>query len=195
MAGDISRGWEGIACRFAEARSRSHIGADVVRSWAKQLEPQSAVVDIGCGSGEPVSDVLVEAGHRVSGIDASPTLAAAYRERFPGSTVICEAAEESKLFGRKFDAAVAIGLLFLLPTQSQKAVIARVGKALNPGGRFLFTAPYQQCEWDDLMTGEKSVPLGIEAYRQALEVSAMCLHECFTDEGENHYYSAIREGA
>lgn len=194
MAGDRSQGWEAVAGQLAAARSRAHIGADVVRGWAGQLEPRSAVVDIGCGSGEPVPDILAEAGHLLWGIDASPTLAAIYRARFPSSTVTCEAAEDSGLFGRQFDAAVAVGLLFLLPAESQRAIIARVGQALNPGGRFLFTAPRQACEWDDVLTGEKSLSLGHEAYRQALEAASMRLQECFTDEGENHYYSAIREG-
>ena len=74
----------------------------------------------------------------VSGLDASPTLVAAFREQFPQASVICEAAESSSMFGDHFDAVVAIGLMFLLRPETQEEVIRRVGRALKAGGRFLF---------------------------------------------------------
>ena len=71
MAIDPSRGWDAIAQEFIAARS--DIGAEVVRRWARRLPSGGAVVDVGCGSGAPVSVVLVEElrrrlesrGHRV----------------------------------------------------------------------------------------------------------------------------------
>jgi len=48
------------------------------------LLPQGAsILDVGCGSGEPLARHLIEQGFRVSGIDASPTLISLCRERFP----------------------------------------------------------------------------------------------------------------
>jgi len=193
MGIDRSHGWNAIAHRFIEARS--DIGADTVRRWAKQLPSGGAVVDIGCGSGEPISAALIGEGLRVFGIDASPTLVDAFRRRFPFVEVACEAAEASCLFERKFDGAVAIGLLFLLPADDQRQVIDRVAGALERGGRFLFSAPRQPCEWKDTLTGRSSISLGEEGYRRALEQASMRLTGHHIDEGGNHYFDAVRTSA
>lgn len=96
---------------------------------------------------------LARAGLAVSGIDPSPTLLAAFRHALPDAPAACEAAEDSGYFGRHFDGAVAVGLLFLLPPVTQAAVIDRVAAALRPGGRFLFSAPRIACRWSDTLTG------------------------------------------
>lgn len=190
MTSDLSNGWEAIADRFIAARSA--IGAEVVRDWARLLPAGGAVVDIGCGAGVPVSATLIDAGLQVFGIDASPTLVAAFRQRFPMAQVACEAAEESGFFGRMFDGAVAIGLLFLLPAENQRAVIGRVASSLNAGGRFLFSAPRQRCEWTDLLTGRPSLSLGLDAYERILDAVGMRIVATHVDEGENHYIDAER---
>lgn len=190
MTHDPSHGWDAVAEAFIGARS--DVGADVVRRWAGLLPPGGTVVDIGCGFGEPVTRTLIEAGLAVSGVDASPTLVAEYRRRFPGCPVACEAAETSDLFGRSFDGAVAVGLMFLLPDEAQHRLIARVAGALAPGGRFLFSAPRQMCEWDDRLTGRPSRSLGQQAYRQALEAAGLILAHQRTDLGGNHYFDAVK---
>lgn len=190
MTHDPSHGWDAVAEAFIGARS--DVGADVVRRWAGLLPPGGTVVDIGCGFGEPVTRTLIEAGLAVSGVDASPTLVAEYRRRFPGCPVACEAAETSDLFGRSFDGAVAVGLMFLLPDEAQHRLIARVAGALAPGGRFLFSAPRQVCEWDDRLTGRASRSLGQQAYRQALEAAGLILAHQRTDPGGNHYFDAVK---
>lgn len=190
VASDLSNGWEAIADRLIAVRSA--VGAEVVRDWAHSLPAGGAVVDIGCGAGVPVSATLIDAGLQVFGIDASSTLLAAFRQRFPMARLACEAAEESGLFGRTFDGAVAIGLLFLLPPEGQRAVIGRVASALNPGGRFLFTAPRQRCEWTDILTGRPSRSLGFDTYERILGAVGMRVMATHVDEGENHYIDAER---
>ena len=190
MVIDPSRGWDAVAQEFIALRSDN--GADVVRRWATLLHPGGAVVDIGCGSGAPVSVVLAERGLAVFGTDASPALLAEYSRRFPSAETACEAAESSRFFNRSFDGAVAVGLLFLLPADSQRQVIEGVARALTPGGRFLFSAPRQVCEWTDGLTGGASVSLGEEAYQRVLEAAGMRLTDSYVDEGDNHYYDAVR---
>lgn len=190
MANDPSRGWDAVAPVFIAARSQ--IGAATVRQWARRLKPAGAVLDVGCGSGTPISAVLIEEGFRVFGVDASPALVAAFRSRFPSAEVVCEPAEKSPFFDRRFDGAVAIGLLFLLPAHHQRTVIAKIARALNPGARFLFTAPRQACGWTDSLTNQPSLSLGESVYRQTLAQAGMLLADQDTDEGGNHYYDAVR---
>lgn len=192
---DRSNGWEAVADRFVAARSA--IGAEIVADWARTLPPGAAVVDIGCGSGWPVATTLAAAGCRVAGIDPAPTLLAAFRQALPDAPVACEAAEQSRFFDRRFDGAVAIGLLFLLPAAAQAAVIARVGRALVPGGRFLFSAPRIAACWTDMLTGRGSRSLGEAAYRALLARAGMDVVGTQCDSGGSEYWMAVagREGA
>jgi SAM-dependent methyltransferase len=190
---DASNGWEAVAAKLIEWREQSRIGVGVVRTWARALSSGASILDLGCGSGMPISKTLMDEGFIVSGIDASPTLVAAFRSRFPGADVACEPAETSRFFSRTFDAAIAVGLIFLLPADAQKTLLLSIGSALNPGGRLLFTSPSQSCEWADLMTGRQSRSLGTSAYLTILSEAGLTLTSEYTDEGENHYYDAIRK--
>lgn len=189
---DKSNGWEAIAARFAAIRS--DIGVDIVRDWTRGLHAGASVVDIGCGTGWPVATTLAEAGCRVAGIDASPTLLAAFRRALPDAATACEAAEDSDFFGRRFDGAVAIGLLFLLPEAAQAALIARVGRALEPGGRFLFSAPRIPCRWADTLTGAASQSLGYDAYCRLLAKAGLHDVQIVNDIGGNDYFAAVAGG-
>ncbi len=192
MNPDRSNGYEEFARRFAAIRDNSTVGVSKVTEWAKSLPEGARVLDLGCGNGMPISQVLVQGGFRVHGIDASPTLVAQFRKRLPGATVDCAAVENASLPESQFDAAIAWGLIFLLSPEVQAAVIAKVSRALKPGGRFMFTAPSQKCEWRDALTGRRSVSLGAEHYRELLGRHDLELLSETTDEGENHYFLAAR---
>lgn len=89
--------------------------------------------DIGCGHGVPITEALIEDGFEVLGVDASPTLVAAFRERFPGVHVECNGIEDSAFFGRNFEGVVAWGMLFLPGAEGQRALIGRMEEVLKPG--------------------------------------------------------------
>jgi SAM-dependent methyltransferase len=189
---DPANGYEPIADEFLAARGRATtgIGVSAVRAWARSLSPRATVLDLGCGSGLPLTQVLIDEGHTVYAVDASPTLVAEFHRQFPHVTIACESVEHSAFFERKFDAILAWGLWFLLPATTQLDLLGRIASALNPGGRFLFTAPAQACTWRDAMTGEESRSLGAEIYRTRLTELGFSLIREYDDEGENHYYDA-----
>ncbi|WP_349363843.1 MAG: class I SAM-dependent methyltransferase [Roseitalea porphyridii] len=195
MIDDTSNGYEAVADAFVAARSGSTTGLAIIRQWAASLPAGGTVIDIGCGSGEPVTAALLDAGLTVSALDASPALVEAFRRRFPDVEVACEPAERSRFFGRRFDGAVAVGLMFLLPEHAQRTLIGNVAGALKPGGRFLFTAPRQVCAWDDVLTGRRSASLGAEEYVRILDEAGLHLVAEHVDEGENHYFEARKRAA
>ena len=187
---DKSNGYEAIAPLYISGRGRSDsgIGVPVVAEWAETLPAGVDVLDLGCGTGMPVSQVLIKRGFHLYGVDASPTMVATFRSRFPTVPVECAAVEESGFFGRSFDAVIAWGLFFLLTEETQRSLIAKVARVLPSGGRFLFTSPPKNISWLDAMTGQKSVSLGYEAYRKAIEAEGMSLLGTHVDVGENFYY-------
>ena len=188
---DSSNGYEELARDFMSRRSPT-IGASTVREWARTLTPGSSILELGCGHGVPISQALIQEGLAVYGVDASPTLLAAHRERFPAVQTACESVEDSAFFGRSFDGAIAWGLMFLLPREAQSALIRKVAGALNPGGAFLFTSPREVCTWADAMTRRESVSLGADEYRRILVAEGLTLIGEHRDEGDNHYYSASK---
>lgn len=192
MTVDSSNGYEEHAEAFMRRRDRS-IGRDVVRDWAACLTPGAAVLELGCGHGV-ISGELVHRGLDLYAVDASPTLLEAFRRRFPMAHTECAGAESSSYFNRRFDGVIAWGLLFLLPAKAQRAVIARVGQALEPGGRFLFTAPRQAKVWTDVLTEQESRSLGADAYESLLRESGCEVRYGVTDTGGNHYFFAARAG-
>lgn len=187
--GDASNGWEAVAPAFIREGRHSRTGVAVVADWVMQLPPRCTLLDLGCGPGVPRSEPLHARG-QVFAVDASASLAHAYQERFPTADVACEAAEESTLFARQFDGVLAWGLLFLLTHEQQLEVIRRVGRALTPGGRFLFTAPWQVATWIDHSTGRPSESLGRSAYQDALGHVGLTVVREHEDEGGNHYFDA-----
>src|SRR3954468_23962760 len=52
----------------------------------KLLPPHAVVLDIGCGSGEPMARYLVERRCTITGVDAAPEMIAICREAHPQQT-------------------------------------------------------------------------------------------------------------
>ncbi len=192
---DESNGYETVAAQYIAGRgARSGVGIGVreVREWIQTLPSGGAVLDLGCGPGFPITSLLVDAGLRVYGVDASPTMLAQLSARLPTVVVECNTAEGSGFFDRSFDGVLAWGLLFLLAPSAQQRIIEKVGRALVPGGHFLFTAPAEVCEWLDRMTHLRSESLGAETYERLLSAAGLELLQETEDEGRNHYYMSVK---
>ncbi|HEY7026332.1 MAG TPA: class I SAM-dependent methyltransferase [Gemmatimonadales bacterium] len=191
---DPSNGYETLAKNSIWSRSRSSIGASTVREWARTLPQGATVLDLGCGTGVPISQVLLAEGLRVYGVDASPSMIAAFRSRFPDAPAECRAVEDSEFFGRGFDGVVAWGLMFLLALDVQESLIAKVSRTLKPGGKFMFTSPNQRGEGPDILTGRQTRSPGAGEYRRLLAANGLIVQNEAEDEGDNHYYFAVKGG-
>jgi SAM-dependent methyltransferase len=191
---DKSNGYDRIAPIFIKGRGKAvnGIGASSVRGWTQTLNPGSVVLDLGCGTGIPVSKILIEAGMKVYGIDASPSMVAAFQANFPNRIIACEAVEDSTFFNLKFDAIIAWGLIFLISEEVQIKLIGKAAAALKTNGKFLFTSPPAKIFWNDAMTDQVSRSLGAEKYKELIAETGLILVAEFEDEGENHYYASVK---
>lgn len=194
---DRSNGYEAVSKEFLAHRGNgttrcNAIGVKEVREWARKLPQGSSVIDVGCGSGFPVTVVLVEQGLQVFGVDAAPSFVAAFQHNLPGTPILCESVLESSLFGRTFDAVLSIGLVFLLKSDEQQRLIQRFAEILEPEGHLLFTSPAKPATWHDAMTGFESVSLGAERYRKLLANAGLSVVDEYEDIGENHYFDILK---
>jgi 2-polyprenyl-3-methyl-5-hydroxy-6-metoxy-1,4-benzoquinol methylase len=195
---DRSSGYEAISQNFLARRGSNNsppggIGVHEVHTWAATLAPGSSVLDLGCGSGFPITAVLVEQGLQVFAVEAAPTFVAAFKQSLPGVPIRCEAVQESAFFNRTFDAVLAWGLVFLLHHEDQQHIIRRFADVLVPGGRLLFTAPATTAVWTDAMTGLESRSLGAEQYAKLLAASGITVAKEYEDEGGNHYFEGFKQ--
>ena len=170
------------------------VGVNAVREWARTLPRGAAVIDLGCGPGFPITEILVLEGLRVFGVDAAPSFVRAFRRNLPNTPIVCEAVQHSMFFDRTFDGALIWGLMFLLSPEDQRLLIQRVAGILVPGGRLLFTSPAEPLVWNDAMTGLESRSLGAGEYRTQLSAVGLSVTSEYEDEGENHYFDAVKDG-
>lgn len=192
---DDANGYEATAPLYIAGRgtrSPAHppIGAAVVSRWAATFPAGATVLDLGSGPGEPSTRILQEAGLTTYAVDASSTMVAAFRKRFPSVPIEQNTAEASAFFDRAFDGVLAWGLLFLLDPAAQASVIDKVARALTPRGRFLFTAPREPVQWLDAMTERRSESLGADTYQRLLRDAGLTWTDSALDEGGNHFYFA-----
>lgn len=171
---------------------RSDVGAELLGEWAKDLRPGANVLDLAAGSGEPVTAALIATNRSVFAIDASPNMVGIFRKRFPDIPIRCETVESGQWFERSFDGVTAIGIMFLLPKAEQGRLIRRVSEVLMPGGRFLFSAPWQTGEWRDNITGHMSWSLGRDAYHRLIKAAGLHIDGEVSDGNGNHYYRALK---
>ena len=92
--------------------------------------PGERILDVGCGEGT-LTKRLIERGATVLGIDNSPEMIAAAREK--GVDALLLAAEDIQFFA-EFDAAFSNATLHWVLSKKQAA--RAIFRALKPGGRF-----------------------------------------------------------
>ncbi|MEM1080984.1 MAG: class I SAM-dependent methyltransferase [Pseudomonadota bacterium] len=102
------------------------------------LSERARVLDVGCGTGEPIARYLIEQGLSVSGLDAAPAMVDLCRNRFPGHDWQVMDMRQLSL-DHRLDGIVAWDSFFHLNQTEQRAVLALFGQHLNPGGALLTT--------------------------------------------------------
>ena len=187
---DMSNGYDANSADFIAVRSNA--GEALIQSWALTLPKGGHVIDIGAGSGKPLTQVLIKVGLNVCALDASPNMVAAFKHNFPDIKITCEVAENSRFFDQTYDGILAVGLVFLLAEPVQRKLISHMAAALKPHGRLLFSAPTEVGTWDDVLTGVPSLSLGEAAYKQIIADNGLHMIGQYRDEGGSHYYEAQR---
>jgi SAM-dependent methyltransferase len=147
-----SEGWEERAAEWlAWARTPDFDAYWLYRDAFFALVPAPAgrTLEVGCGEGRVTRD-LVARGHRVTALDASPTLLRAAAERDPDGEYVLGDAEALPLDDGVFDLVVAYNVL--TDVADMPATVAEAARVLAPGGRFCacVTHPLQTAgDWED----------------------------------------------
>ena len=106
-------------------------GNAMLASFIKQLPPRARILDFGCGVGDSAAAMLA-AGHEVRCQDASPEMAAMAHDLF-GLDVEVVSFDQLEL-AAAFDAVWASFSLLHIPKSELPDILARLHRALSPGG-------------------------------------------------------------
>jgi trans-aconitate methyltransferase len=117
-------------CEYSvHGRFVTDLGANILE-WLDP-KPGEEILDLGCGDGVLTAQIA-ERGARVLGVDASPEMIDAARNRGISAQVI-DATQMT--FQRRFDAVFSNAALHWI--HDQPALLRGVAQALKPGGRFV----------------------------------------------------------
>lgn len=127
------------AAEWDRDRGRSLFEHPWLERFTSDLPSGAAILDLGCGSGEPLARYLIEAGFSVVGVDASPSLIAICRDRFPDHEWIVGDMRDVRL-ERRLDAILAWDSFFHLSKADQRGMMPRFAGWALPGARLMFTS-------------------------------------------------------
>jgi 2-polyprenyl-3-methyl-5-hydroxy-6-metoxy-1,4-benzoquinol methylase len=137
--------------------------------FAALLRPGASVLDMGCGSGEPIASYLVQQGFAVTGVDAARNMIEMCRSRFPAHEWRVDDMRQLHL-GRTFDGLIAWDSTFHLTPEDQEAMFPIFARHARAGAALMFTSGPDHGEAIGSWRGEELYHASLSAaeYRTAL---------------------------
>jgi cyclopropane fatty-acyl-phospholipid synthase-like methyltransferase len=138
--GIVARGYDVVAQRYLEWSGLRPSPARLryLRLACELIPPGSAVLELGCGAGLPMTAALAD-GRDVLGVDLSATQVELARRNVPQATFEQADMTELAFEAGRFDAVVAFYSLTHVPREEQAVLLARIRSWLRPGGAFIAT--------------------------------------------------------
>jgi SAM-dependent methyltransferase len=102
------------------------------------LPPRAKVLDLGCGTGNPIAKYMVQRGYQVIGVDQSEKMLEIAKKVVPEAELIHSDMVEIQ-FTDKFAAAVAWDSVFHLKRKHHSVIYRKLANSLEIGGRLLLS--------------------------------------------------------
>lgn len=162
--------------RHAEAFDSDRGKSLFEREWLDRFRAVAgagaSVLDLGCGSGDPIARYFIANGHAVTGVDSSPTLIGLCRARFSGHDWIVSDMRRLNL-ATCFGGILAWDSFFHLSPDDQRAMFPVFRRHAEAGAALMFTSGPAAGEAIGAYRGEDlyHASLGPEEYEALLGAS------------------------
>jgi 2-polyprenyl-3-methyl-5-hydroxy-6-metoxy-1,4-benzoquinol methylase len=115
----VYEAYEEIVDWFDRARTKSLMESEYLNLIINSIPDEACILDLGCGTGEPIAQFFIEQGFKVTGIDGSKKMIELCKTRFPSEEWIIADMREINL-QRQFDVILAWHSFFHLDQDSQR---------------------------------------------------------------------------
>lgn len=159
--------------RCAKSWDRERPGLDCERSWLDRfcasLPKGARLLDLGCGTGEPIGEYFLKAGYDVVGVDYAEAMIALARKRFQQGRWLHQDIRRLSVEGT-FDGVYSWNGFFHLSAQEQRAAIPDLAARVRVGGAMLLTVGSREGEVIGTVSGENvyHASLSPDEYRRLL---------------------------
>ncbi|MCW5709555.1 class I SAM-dependent methyltransferase [Shinella sp.] len=170
--------YERHADAFDRIRGRDLSEKPWLDRFTAPLAAGAAILDLGCGSGEPLAASLITRGFAVTGVDASQTLVGLCRARHPAHDWYV-ADMRGFAPGKTFAGILVWHSFFHLTPQDQRAMFPRFAAMAASGAMLLFTSGPSQGVVVGTFQGEPlyHASLGGAEYRELLAANGFAVVE------------------
>ncbi len=145
----VCKAYEKIADWMDEHRRRDLFEKAWLDKAIALLPKESRVLDLGCGTGEPMGQYFIDAGFQVTGVDGSNKMLEIAKSRCPKIGFILSDMRTINLH-EKFDCIIAWHSFFHLSQDDQRKMFKTFASHLNPSGVLLYTSGPEAGEvWSD----------------------------------------------
>lgn len=144
------------------------------RRWLEQfcalIPPGASVLDIGCGSGEPIAKYLHEHGCLVTGLDSSAAMIAMFQARLPGQPALVSDMRTLSL-EQEFQGILAWDSFFHLSHEDQRRMFPIFRAHAAPRAALIFTSGTEHGEAIGRFAGQPLYHASLDSaeYRRLLE--------------------------
>jgi SAM-dependent methyltransferase len=146
----VETGYDRVAERYLASKDADNPTVLVaLEELARELPPDAAVLDLGCGAGVPVTRWLAQR-FAVTGVDLSARQLELARQHVPAANFLKADMTDLSFAPETFDAVAAFHSIIHVPRTEHPGLLGKIHRWLKPGGVFLAT--WALAEWE----GEES---------------------------------------
>lgn len=193
---DTSLQYDLLASEYLDYRKALKSGKYLYQ-LLKYLPKKASILDLGCGAGVPVDDILLKAGHQVWGIDNSKHMIQLARLSCKGASYILGDLRDLKEKEYEAMAVVCLYALFHVPREEHAKLLRTMASFLQPGGMLLLSMGDKEYEGEHLLLGRElwasqyGIAKNIELVRRAgFEIIA---DQIELSGGERHLFVLARK--
>jgi SAM-dependent methyltransferase len=166
---EVSSGYEEIAEWFDANRNKNLMEREYLSIILERTKAGGSVLDLGCGSGEPLAKYFIDHGFRITGVDIAPKMIAICKERFPAQEWMVGDIRYFHL-NRKFDVLLAFDSFFHIQPDAQRRMFPLFRDHAAEGALLMFSSGPKEGEVYGTMAGIDfyHASLDTEEYRTLL---------------------------
>lgn len=150
----VRDGYDKMANKYLSERDKLKT-AKYLQQLIKYLPKNAKILDLGCGAGVPVDDILIKAGYEVTGLDISKEQIKLARKNCPRGDYVVADIAELMMNEYQMGAIVCFYTLFHLPRTEHKKLLTIMHSFLQKNGMLLVTMGDREFEGRHVMHGEE----------------------------------------